>query len=162
MEIFGKTPGKTANIGTKKFLVTNNIIFWQAILYFYKGEISIMIRRIKDFYKKNQEELPDLALIILFLTPFGMTFANESTHIWMFIAWIFIIAGWLSATYNNPLLVIVSLVILWTVAYISTITEWDDYGYGIGTIILIINLPYWLFAKHGFRKLLKESKNKKG
>jgi len=121
-----------------------------------------MIRRIKNFFEENQEELPDLALIALFLTPLCMTFTNYSTVVWMVIAVVFVIAGWLFAIYKNVIGVLISLVVLWTVGYIGTITEGEDYGYGIGTIILIINLPYWLFSKHGFKKLLKESRNKKG
>lgn len=121
-----------------------------------------MIHRIKNFFEKNQEELPDLALIALFLTPLCMTFSNYSTVVWMFIAVVFVIAGWLFAIYKNVIGVLISLVVLWTVGYIGTIYEGDDYAYVIGTIMLITNMPYWFFSKHGFKKLLRESKNKKG
>lgn len=121
-----------------------------------------MIRRIKNFFDKNKKELPDLALIALFLTPFCMTLSNDFTVIWMFITPVFVVAGWLFAIYKNVIGVLVSLVILWVIAYISTIIDWNDYGYGIGTLVLIPTLTYWIFSKHGFKKLLKESRNKKG
>lgn len=121
-----------------------------------------MIRRIKNFFEENQEDLPDLALIALFLTPFGMTLSNDYTVIWMFITPVFVIAGWLFAMYKNAIGVLISLVILWVIAYVSTIIDLNDFGYGIGTLVLIPALPYWLFSKHGFKKLLKESRNKKG
>jgi len=121
-----------------------------------------MINRIKDFFEVNQKDLPDLALAALYITPVCMASSNETTLVWMFIACVFFIAGWIFASCKKLIGILISLVVLWTAAYISTITEWDDYGYGIGTIILIPNLLYWLFSKHGLKKYLREFKNKKG
>lgn len=121
-----------------------------------------MLQSIKNFFNKNQKDLPDLALVALYITPVCMTSTNETTYVWMFIAFVFFVAGWIFAILKKIIGILISLVVLWTVAYISTITEWDDYGYGIGTLVLIPNLLYWLCSKHGFKKLLKESKTKKG
>lgn len=128
----------------------------------YKREKKIMLHGIKKFFNENQEALPDLALIVLFFTPLCMTLSNHFTVIWMFIAPVFVIAGWIFATYKNAIGVLISLAILWIIAYGSTIYDLNDYGYGIGTLVLIPTLPYWLLSKCGFKKLIKESKHKKG
>ena len=121
-----------------------------------------MIKRIKRFFEVNQEALPDLALIALFFAPIVISSEHMFTLKWLFITSIFFVIGWIFVYVRKAFFILICIVGMWIPAYICAIDEGNDYGYTIGTIILITTLPYWLFAKHGFRKFLLKSKNKKG
>ena len=117
-----------------------------------------MLHRIKYFFEKNKEDLPEFLLYFLMCGPIAISACNETTKAWIIVTGILAAVFFFCFTvFKHILSTVIAFVLLWIATFVSVITDGDNILLVMSLIFFIPCTLYYIFSEYGFKKFIRDS-----